>query len=392
MQDAKARPERVVRIVTGFVSAWVALAGIPAWSQVAWTGQNSGQGAPIIYAGSAQATSSVRLNSTSMPVPMPVLPTPSIVPGVFSDPVAATSTPQALPKSQPLDIRPGAFKSSFGPMPPTLAKPDQPAPAGLSSRPVAPPASSVALAQPYAGAPYQVEGKWFVPMNEPDYDEVGVASWYGPNFHGKAAATGETYDQMAMTAAHPTLPIPSLVRVTNLENGRSVIVRLNDRGPFVDDRIIDMSKAAAQALEMTGKGTAKVRVQYVGPAPAAPNATPPNLSPAVASYAPAAQQVSQTASEIRKSMPSPVSRPPALQTSAARGYLLQAGAFADLSNAYALRDKVAAAGPTSIVEGQSSSLRLYRVMIGPWALREDAERAQVLLAETGLKALVVARN
>jgi rare lipoprotein A len=321
---------------------------------------------------------------------MPVLPTPSVVPGVFTDPIFAVQPPPALAKVQPLDIRRGAFKSSYGPMPSTLAKPLPPASTGLASRPLMPP---VGLAEPYAGAPYQVGGKWFVPMSEPDYDEVGTASWYGPNFHGKAAATGETYDQMAMTAAHPTLPIPSLVRVTNLENGKAVVVRLNDRGPFVDDRLIDLSKAAALALDMTGKGTAKVRVQYVGPAPATPNATPPGLSPSAASYTPVSQQAAQAASEMR-SPPLPsqsVAKAPAPQVQAA-GFYLQAGAFADLSNAYALRDKVAAAGPALIVEGQSNGQRLYRVMIGPWATRDEAERNQDRLANSGLKALIVARN
>jgi rare lipoprotein A len=261
-------------------------------------------------------------------------------------------------------------------MPSTLAKPVQPAPSGLAYRSFPAPVSAFAQAQPYAGPPYQVEGKWFVPMYEPNYDEVGTASWYGPNFHGKAAASGETYDQMAMTAAHPTLPIPSAVRVTNLENGKSVVVRLNDRGPFVDDRLIDLSKAAALALDMTGKGTAKVRVQYVGPAPATPNATPPGLSPSVASDTAVSQQVTQA---------------PAPQA-VASGFYLQAGAFADLSNAYALRDRVAAAGPASIVEGQSNGQRLYRVMVGPWARRDEAERNQNRLANSGLKALIVARN
>jgi rare lipoprotein A len=196
-----------------------------------------------------------------------------------------------------------------------------------------------------------------------------------------------------MTAAHPTLPIPSLVRVTNLENGKTVVVRLNDRGPFVDDRLIDLSKAAALALDMTGKGTAKVRVQYVGPAPATPNTTPAGLSPTVASYTTASQQVTQAAPELRSPPLPPMSVPkaPAPQAAAA-GFYLQAGAFSDLQNAYALRDRVAAAGPAAILEGQSNGQRLYRVMVGPWATRDEAERNQDRLANSGLKALIVARN
>src|SRR5262245_28170255 len=186
--------------------------------------------------------------------------------------VSASTRRVEFAAADAVDLRPGVIpgvtKVSFGPSVPTArVEPSN----GLASAPVSEPA---AYAEPYAGPPYQVEGKWYVPTYEPNYDEIGIASWYGPTFHGKASASGETFDENAMTAAHPTLPIPSLVRVTNLENGRSVVVRLNDRGPFVDDRIIDLSRAAGKALDMHGKGTARVRVQYVGPAPAEHNVTP----------------------------------------------------------------------------------------------------------------------
>ena len=112
------------------------------------------------------------------------------------------------------------------------------------------------------GAPYQVAGVWYYPIaSNKNYNRTGMASWYGKKFHGKKTANGERYDMYAMTAAHTTLPMPSNVRVTNLENGRSVIVRVNDRGPFVKDRIIDLSYAAAKALGYVEQGTAHVRVQ-----------------------------------------------------------------------------------------------------------------------------------
>jgi peptidoglycan lytic transglycosylase len=114
------------------------------------------------------------------------------------------------------------------------------------------------------GAPYQVAGKTFVPRHNPSYDEVGTASWYGSDFQGRLTSNGEVYDMNRLSGAHPTLPLPSLVRVTNLENGRSIVVRINDRGPFVRDRIIDLSKAAAERLGFHSKGTARVRVTYVG--------------------------------------------------------------------------------------------------------------------------------
>ena len=117
------------------------------------------------------------------------------------------------------------------------------------------------------GSPYQVKGKWYIPSHEPDYDEKGVASWYGSDFNGKKTANDEVFDMEAITVAHPTLPMPSLVEVTNLDNGRTVIARVNDRGPFASSRLIDVSKRAAELLGFKEKGTANVRVRYVGIAP-----------------------------------------------------------------------------------------------------------------------------
>ena len=158
--------------------------------------------------------------------------------------------------------------------------PARPAPAAPYTAPAAPVASapSYTMAETFdqssidqelymhqkVGRPYKIKGKSYTPKHNPSYDETGIASWYGPNFHGKLTANGETYDQNGMTAAHKTLPLNSMVVVTNVETGKSVTLRLNDRGPFVDGRIIDLSQAAAKALGITGLG--KVRVQYAGPA------------------------------------------------------------------------------------------------------------------------------
>ena len=114
------------------------------------------------------------------------------------------------------------------------------------------------------GAPYAVAGQTYVPREDPNYSEVGYASWYGYNFHGRLTANGEIYDMNRLSAAHTTLPLPSYVRVTNLENGSSVVVRVNDRGPFHGDRIIDLSAAAAEMLGMTNAGIAHVKVDYIG--------------------------------------------------------------------------------------------------------------------------------
>lgn len=113
------------------------------------------------------------------------------------------------------------------------------------------------------GRPYQIAGRFYVPRHQPRYNRVGLASWYGGEFVGRPTASGEIYDARAMTAAHKTLPLNSLVRVTNLANGRAVTVRINDRGPFVKDRIIDLSRNAAERLEFAHHGLARVRVQVL---------------------------------------------------------------------------------------------------------------------------------
>ncbi|MGV8838738.1 MAG: septal ring lytic transglycosylase RlpA family protein [Bauldia sp.] len=115
--------------------------------------------------------------------------------------------------------------------------------------------------------PYTIRGVTYVPTEDPNYSRTGVASWYGTDFHGELTANGERYDMTALTAAHKTLPLPSYVRVTNLDNGASIVVRVNDRGPFVDDRIIDMSAQAANLLGFYDRGVADVRVDYIGRAP-----------------------------------------------------------------------------------------------------------------------------
>ena len=149
------------------------------------------------------------------------------------------------------------------------------------------------------GKPYEVNGIWYVPREQPNYNEVGVASWYGQAFHMKATASGELFDMNAVSGAHTTLPLPCIVEVTNLENGRKLQVRVNDRGPFVGDRIIDLSHEAARQLGYDRKGLAKVRVRYIGPA----SLLGPDAGVRVARAAPA--------------RPTPVQRPPVQLASAA---------------------------------------------------------------------------
>src|SRR5437868_9638997 len=117
------------------------------------------------------------------------------------------------------------------------------------------------------GEPYQVAGGWFRPAEQPGYDKVGIASWYGPDYDRRRTSNGEWFDMNYLTAAHATLPLPSYAKVTNLENGRQIVVRITELGPFVGTRVIDLSRRSAEVLGVVRRGTGKVRVQYIGPAP-----------------------------------------------------------------------------------------------------------------------------
>lgn len=119
----------------------------------------------------------------------------------------------------------------------------------------------------HVGKPYEVAGKLYQPEEDTAYDQTGMASWYGASFHGQLTANGEIFDRSAITAAHPTMPLPSYVRVTNLRNNRSIVVRVNDRGPFRDNRLIDVSEQTAALLGFRRRGLTNVRVEYVSPAP-----------------------------------------------------------------------------------------------------------------------------
>jgi rare lipoprotein A len=331
--------------------------------------------APIVYkssgtSGLAQPRLENRVDSRSLAV-APHAPIPT-----FANSRVADSA---------IDLRPGATAATFGPAPMAAAKPEA-MPLRTAAVPVRPSAMEQSFVTPYAGPPYQVAGRWYVPAHEPNYDEVGTASWYGPTFHGKAAASGETFNENDLTAAHPTLPIPSLVRVTNLENGRSVVVRLNDRGPFVDDRIIDLSKAAGAALDMHAKGTARVRVQYVGPAPATGGGAvaavqPQRIGVVSAPLPPVAKPV--------VAAPAPVAMPASSTTGQ---FFVQAGSFADLGNAHALRDRLSQSGRVSIEATTVNGSEFYRVMVGPWNSRADADAVRLQFAQAGRQGLVVARG
>src|SRR5437868_1343738 len=180
------------------------------------------------------------------------------------------------------------------------------------------------------GKPYIVAGRIYVPEEDVNYREEGTASWYGDDFHGRLTANGEVFDMGSLTAAHPTLPIPSYARVTNLSNGKSLVVRVNDRGPYHGNRLIDVSNKAAELLEFKGNGVAKVRVEYVGRAPlegsddrqlmATLRTGAPAPSPSavrVASARPFVPEISSSSGRIRGEVPMPEGRPYSLGNTSA---------------------------------------------------------------------------
>ena len=206
---------------------------------------------------------------------------------------------------------------------------------------------------------YEVLGKrYFVLSSSVGYLERGVASWYGPGFHKVRTSNGETYDMYGMSAAHKTLPLPAYVRVTNLQNGRNVVVRVNDRGPFVGNRIIDLSYTAASKLDMLRNGTAMVEVRNVE--------LPPSLDAAAA----AGQLTADTAA--------PVAVPNAL--------FIQAGAFSDPKNAERLMEKLRGGGYGKIFvrDDEIAGRRMYRVRIGPVPSVPEYDRIVAALERAGI--------
>ncbi|WP_430418460.1 septal ring lytic transglycosylase RlpA family protein [Phenylobacterium sp.] len=275
------------------------------------------------------------------------------------------------------------------------------------------------------GKPYEVGGVWYVPQEDPNYDRRGVASWYGDAFHMKATANGEIFDMNAVSAAHTTLPLPSMVEVTNLDNGRKLVVRVNDRGPFVDNRLIDLSREAAVQLGFDRQGLANVRVRYVGPAPllgpadglryasakplptraaaipatAAPLAASSDALMEIASGAPApraamarsepigAQSLPPvTGSEISRGPlgPLPSGQPVVMaQATATPGLRIQAAAFSSQVNAQRAVAQLSGAGAASIETIERDGMMLYRVVMPAPADEAAAYALRDRVAEIG---------
>ncbi|WP_377706748.1 septal ring lytic transglycosylase RlpA family protein [Pseudomonas protegens] len=256
---------------------------------------------------------------------------------------------------------------------------------------------------PYKANPYTVLGKTYFPIQESkNYVASGTASWYGTKFHGQNTANGEVYDLYGMSAAHKTLPLPSYVKVTNLDNNRSVILRVNDRGPFYSDRIIDLSYAAAKKLGYAETGTARVKVEGIDPQQWwAQRGRPAPLmlnEPQVAQNS--APVVTASAGTVEQWTPPPQQHAAAVvpiqvkNTAAASGQYLQVGAFANPDAAELLRSKLSGmvSAPvfiSSIVRNQQT---LHRVRLGPFGTPGEAQQAQnsVRLANLGQASVVSA--
>lgn len=226
--------------------------------------------------------------------------------------------------------------------------------------------------------PYQIRGRWYRPEEQPNYDETGLASWYGDQFHGRPTATGERFDMNALTAAHKTLPLPGLVEVTNLANGRRVVLRVNDRGPFVDGRIIDLSRGAADALDLRRAGVGEVRVRYLGRAPRLGGGTRLQQAEARPASGPVPYtRLAGASSPVQAPPPVPAPIAPAPPTRDG-GVWVQAGTWADARAARRAADHLGGSA-TVDVAGPGA----YRVLVGPWPDADAAERSRRAVMSRG---------
>jgi rare lipoprotein A len=237
---------------------------------------------------------------------------------------------------------------------------------------------------------YEVFGKrYYVLSSSVGYWERGVASWYGPGFHKERTSTGESYDMYGMTAAHKTLPLPAYVRVTNLQNGRSVVVRVNDRGPFVSNRIIDLSYSAAAKLDMLRHGTAMVEIRSIDPAVAPPPLTLAAAGSPAPAPVPAAAPLVVPAAQTPTPTPTSTSTPKPTPAAAlgGPGLFVQAGAFSDPANAERLAAKLRGGsyGKVYVRDDQIAGRKMYRVRIGPVPDVAEFDRVVAALERAGVK-------
>ena len=235
------------------------------------------------------------------------------------------------------------------------------------------------------GKPYKIFGVTYYPKEDYNYSEVGIASWYGKDFHNKKTANGERYDMNTLTAAHRTLPLPSIVKVTNLENGRSLVLRVNDRGPYAKNRIIDISKRGAQLLGYQTQGTAKVRVEVLEKESKELKAallgqdikdiqyTKTRPTPEIAENKTLVIYNADTATKMTNSH------------KADNNYFVQAGAFSQKSSATGLKGKLSRFGNTNIATATVDGRTFYRVRIGPFSFKEEADVTLAKVKDYGIQ-------
>lgn len=271
---------------------------------------------------------------------------------------------------------------------------------GKSSKPVS---QSVSAGHYKVGQPYQIKGIWYYPHEDYSYDETGISSWYGTEFQGAArTANGEIFNKDELTAAHKTLPLPTLARVTNLENGKSIVVRINDRGPFMGNRIIDVSQRVAQLLDFEAQGTAKVRVQvladeskaiadamrrYGGTSPPmGTSQTVPatdSYSVNTASYEAVPSSKEMLAEEMATIKPEPIVRQ--LEVSGANQIYVQGGAYTSVENARRMQQQLSKVSPAAITEAVIKGTKFYRVRIGPISNVPQADSMLAKVSRSGVR-------
>lgn len=269
------------------------------------------------------------------------------------------------------------------------------------------------------GRPYQIGGQWYYPQESYSYDETGIASWYGPGFHGRRTANGERFNQGEMTAAHRTLQMPSFVRVTNLDNGKSVVVRINDRGPYARGRIIDLSDRAAELLGYKSAGTARVRVQVLPEASRQVaqaaregrtwHGNMPDETMVASTYAPAVQpdvqmsQINAMASAPRPyeidGQPIPAHEiggnyyPDAVVTNQAvpssTSLYVQAGSFSQADNADRLARQLSSRTRAYVADATVNGTVYHRVRMGPFATVQEADAALARVGDLAPDAKIV---
>lgn len=233
------------------------------------------------------------------------------------------------------------------------------------------------------GKPYKIADKIYTPKIQNDYDEVGMASWYGSDFHRKETANGATFNRNSITAAHRTLPLPCMVKVTNLSNNKTLVVMVNDRGPFSKSRILDMSEHAADLLGFRGKGTTKVRVQYLPEQTAKliadlPGARGKNFAETKPTKPTITAKQNVMASSDNES------KQPDIKPEQTKGLLpktnfIQVGTYKVMSNAKNVGKNLSSLGEVKIISVKTKDKLLYKVKIGPIA---DKKSAELILKKT----------